>query len=249
MGQEVTGEATEVTLMRNAFGQRPGVGQVGREGPMIRRAQRSEFLSQYLSIYLLPSAFPIQSHQIVTYTHTHTPIQTSYDTGDICLIMSDSLRPHGLYSAKAPLSMEFSSGQPFPSPEDLPDPGIKLGSPALAGRFFTIVIAMLSGKQTHSEEQYRQWSAVYYTGGPKAKSPLSQGPRPAFVKIFYTPCVRVQTHHPNSLETYINKGRVNTTTITPSFKCYVFKQSIINKPAVTFQTVNNQQACGHVLTN
>ena len=100
MGQEVTGEATEVTLMRNAFGQRPGVGQVGREGPMIRRAQRSEFLSQYLSIYLLPSAFPIQSHQIVTYTHTHTPIQTSYDTGDICLIMSDSLRPHGLYSAR-----------------------------------------------------------------------------------------------------------------------------------------------------
>ena len=57
----------------------------------------------------------------------------------------------------------------------------------------------------------------------KAESPLSQGPRPAFVKIFYTPCVRVQTHHPNSLETYINKGRVNTATITPSFMCYVFK--------------------------
>ena len=92
MGQEVIGEATEVTLMRNAFGQRPGVGQVGREGPMIRRAQSSEFLSQHLSIYLLPSAFPIQSHQIVTHT--------SYDTGDICLIMSDSLRPHGLQSAR-----------------------------------------------------------------------------------------------------------------------------------------------------
>jgi len=54
-----------------------------------------------------------------------------------------------------------------------------------------IVVATRSGKQTHSEGQCRQWSAVYYTGGPKAESPLSQGPRPAFVKIFYTPCVRV----------------------------------------------------------
>ena len=37
---------------------------------------------------------------------------------------------------QAPLSMVFSrqehwSGVPFPSAEDLPDPGIKLGSPAL----------------------------------------------------------------------------------------------------------------------
>ena len=37
---------------------------------------------------------------------------------------------------KAPLSMEFSrqeywSGLPFPFPGDLPDPGIKPGSPAL----------------------------------------------------------------------------------------------------------------------
>ena len=39
-------------------------------------------------------------------------------------------------------SMEFSrqeywSGLPFPSPGDLPDPGIKPLSPALAGGFFT----------------------------------------------------------------------------------------------------------------
>ena len=41
---------------------------------------------------------------------------------------------------QAPLSVEFSSGLLFPSPEDLPDPGNKpmsLGSPASAGRFFT----------------------------------------------------------------------------------------------------------------
>ena len=32
---------------------------------------------------------------------------------------------------------EYRSGLPFPSPGDLPDPGIKPSSPALAGRFFT----------------------------------------------------------------------------------------------------------------
>ena len=45
-------------------------------------------------------------------------------------------------ACQAPLSMEFSrqkywSGLPFPSPGDLPNPGIKPVSPALAGRFFT----------------------------------------------------------------------------------------------------------------
>ena len=51
--------------------------------------------------------------------------------------MSDSLRPHGLYVApQVPLSIGFSrqeywSGLSFPSPGDLPNPGIKPGSPAL----------------------------------------------------------------------------------------------------------------------
>ena len=31
---------------------------------------------------------------------------------------------------------EYRSGLPFPAPGDLPDEGIKLGSPALAGEFF-----------------------------------------------------------------------------------------------------------------
>ena len=43
---------------------------------------------------------------------------------------------------QAPPSMEFSrqeywSGLPFPSPRDLPDPGMELTSLALAGRFLT----------------------------------------------------------------------------------------------------------------
>ena len=45
---------------------------------------------------------------------------------------------------EAPLSMEFSrqecwSGLPFPTPGDLPDPGVKSASPALVGGFFTTV--------------------------------------------------------------------------------------------------------------
>ena len=47
-----------------------------------------------------------------------------------------------LWDPQASPSMGFSgqeywSGLPFSSPEDLPDPGIKPTSPALAGRFFT----------------------------------------------------------------------------------------------------------------
>ena len=52
----------------------------------------------------------------------------------------------GTAAHQAPLSMGFSrqeywSGLPFPSPENLPDPGTELRSlmsPAMAGSFFTI---------------------------------------------------------------------------------------------------------------
>ena len=52
---------------------------------------------------------------------------------------------------QAPLSMgypkqEYWSGFPFPSPVDLPEPGIEHTSPALAGGFFTIE---LPGKPPH----------------------------------------------------------------------------------------------------
>ena len=61
-----------------------------------------------------------------------------YESGSVNhSVLSNSFRPH-----QAPLSMEFTrqeykSGLPFPSPGDLPDPGIKPVSPALAGRLFT----------------------------------------------------------------------------------------------------------------
>ena len=58
--------------------------------------------------------------------------------------MSDSATPWTA-AQQAPLSMGFSrqeywTGLPFPSPRDLPDPGIEFRSPvspALAGGFFT----------------------------------------------------------------------------------------------------------------
>ena len=59
-------------------------------------------------------------------------------------VVSDSATPLTV-AHQAPLYMEFPrqeywSGLPFPTPGDLPNPGIKLvllASPALAGGFFT----------------------------------------------------------------------------------------------------------------
>ena len=59
----------------------------------------------------------------------------------LCSVVSNSVTPED-GSHQAPPSMRFSrqeywSGLPFPTPGDLPDPGIKptaLASPALAGR-------------------------------------------------------------------------------------------------------------------
>ena len=56
-------------------------------------------------------------------------------------VMSDSATPWTV-AHQAPLSMRFPrqeywSGLPFPSPGDLPDPGIEPASTAMAGGFFT----------------------------------------------------------------------------------------------------------------
>ena len=56
-------------------------------------------------------------------------------------VMSDSEIPWTA-ALQGPLSMEFSrqeswSGLPYPTPGDLPHPGIEPSSPALAGKFLT----------------------------------------------------------------------------------------------------------------
>ena len=60
----------------------------------------------------------------------------------VCSVVRNSETPWTV-AHQAPLSMEFSrqeywSGLWFPTPGDLPDPGIKPTSSALAGWFFTI---------------------------------------------------------------------------------------------------------------
>ena len=58
--------------------------------------------------------------------------------------MSDSFETPCTVACEAPLIMGFPRQKywnwlPFPFPGDLQDPGIKLVSPASAGRFFTAV--------------------------------------------------------------------------------------------------------------
>ena len=57
-------------------------------------------------------------------------------------VVFDSFVTTWTVAHQAPLSMGFPrqghwSGWPFPSPGDLPSPGIEPVSPALVGRFFT----------------------------------------------------------------------------------------------------------------
>ena len=55
---------------------------------------------------------------------------------------------------------EYWSGLPFPSPGDLPDPGIEPASPASAGRFFAIV----PGTDLHLKAQHCQMESLLWEG-------------------------------------------------------------------------------------
>ena len=50
---------------------------------------------------------------------------------EICSVGSDSLQSHGLYAVHGILQDRILEWVAIPSPAELPDPGIKLGSPAL----------------------------------------------------------------------------------------------------------------------
>ena len=62
--------------------------------------------------------------------------------GGLVIKLCPTLETPWSVAHQAPPSMgfpkqEYRSGLPFPPPGDLPDPGIKLTSPSLAGGFFT----------------------------------------------------------------------------------------------------------------
>ena len=72
---------------------------------------------------------------------TNTTLQINYGGGLVAQLCPTLATPWTVVH-QAPLFMEFSrrehwSGLPFPSPGDLPNPGIEPGSSALQGRFFT----------------------------------------------------------------------------------------------------------------
>ena len=87
-----------------------------------------------------PSSEPSVSHSSNIKGH-RSPCRLSHS------VVSDSLATPWIIAHQAPLSMGFSrqecwNGLSFPPPGDLPDPEIEpasLASPALAGRFFTVI--------------------------------------------------------------------------------------------------------------
>ena len=82
-----------------------------------------------------PSGLPYTPPKLIFYSST--PCLKSQSVS--CSVVLDSVTPQTI-AHQAPLSMEFSrqeywSGLPFPFPEDLPDPGIEPGFPALQAVF------------------------------------------------------------------------------------------------------------------
>ena len=121
--------------------------------------------------------------------------------------MSDSFVTLWTVAHQAPLSMgflrqEYWSGLPFPSPRDLPDPGIELTSPALAGGFFTpeppgkpshlhatgiLVTLQVSSKATSSMKPARQTEGLLPWDSHLPKpSILPLSCAPALCTIFWT---------------------------------------------------------------
>ena len=93
-----------------------------------------------------PSASAPLWNPTKTCKHSELPILGSHSFVCVlsCEVVSDSVQPHGLQPAEAPLSIGFSRqeywrGLPFPTPRDLPDWGIEPVSPASAGGFFITV--------------------------------------------------------------------------------------------------------------
>ena len=81
--------------------------------------------------------------ETVCVSHSAEP---GHETRSLCVcarsVVSDSVQPHGLRPAVLPCPWDFPGkntevGGHFPSPGDLPYPGIEPMSPALAGGFFT----------------------------------------------------------------------------------------------------------------
>ena len=81
---------------------------------------------------------------------------------------------------QAPLSMQFSrqedySGLPFPTPGDLPNPGIKPTSPALAGGFLTTQLPAKPFSSTPLPNSGLRTVALTYLPDEETKAQSSEG--------------------------------------------------------------------------
>ena len=75
-------------------------------------------------------------------SYAHIRMHMTYGGGGLVAKSCPTLATPWAVACQAPLSMGFSrqehrSGLPFPSPGNLPHPGIKPGSPAFADKFLT----------------------------------------------------------------------------------------------------------------
>ena len=117
--------------------------------------------------------------------------------------MSNSFATPWTVARQAPLLMgfprqEYWSGLPFPSPGDLPDPGIKptsLGPPALAGGFFTIepagenhmyILSIYMGSLYLCVYIYLKGNHTFLAGGQPHGNNIATERRNVFALVLYT---------------------------------------------------------------
>ena len=75
------------------------------------------------------------------------------------------------------------------------------------------VIAKRSRKQTHSEGQCGQWSAVYYTGGSEAVSCLTRDPNDFCENLINLKCT-AQAHIPKFLKPSLERVKERYNQVT-----------------------------------
>ena len=117
---------------------------------------------EWVAFILLQGIFPTQGSNLhflcllqrqegfyITSGTWESPASTVERESESRQVVSDSLRLNGLLQSMEFSRPEYWSGQPFPSPADLPNPGIKPRSPALKA---SSLPAELQGKPSINRE-------------------------------------------------------------------------------------------------
>ena len=135
--------------------------------------------------FTLPKCFPNFSHSFAIFTILLYSYTTFYKIFLFYYIYAKSLSRVWLFAPpwtvahEAPLTMGFPrqiywSGLPFPSPGDLPDPGIEpmsLTFPAFSGRFFTTSTTWEAPFNTY-KGRYKYYNTFILNSIHKCKSLL-----------------------------------------------------------------------------